>query len=71
MYITVTKCGVSSLYNVYERSLLCSSSMHLFDQKYSKTVMLEMWCYNQFFHSFIYSQNILSENYFMGYTLFW
>jgi len=40
MYTTIQKFGVSKIFNVCERSFLCSPSLHLFDQKYTKTVIL-------------------------------
>jgi len=32
--------GLVVFFNVFERSLLCSPKLHLFDQEYSKTVIL-------------------------------
>ncbi len=33
---TIQKFGFGKDFNVFERSILCSSRLHLFDQKYSK-----------------------------------
>ncbi len=35
-----TKFGVSKIFDVFESSLFCSPRLHLFDHKYSKTVIL-------------------------------
>ncbi len=40
-YAIIQKFGVAKIFfNVFKRSLLCSTRLHLFFQKYSKTLIL-------------------------------
>ncbi len=37
-YTTIQMFGVGKMFNVFERSVLCSIRLHLFDHKYSKNL---------------------------------
>ncbi len=45
-YTTNPKFGVSKKLHVFEKSLLCSPRLHLFDQKYSKNSNIVKYYYN-------------------------
>lgn len=38
IYTTCQKCGIIKIFNIFERTFLCSLRLHLFDHKYSKTI---------------------------------
>uniref|UniRef100_A0A8C2DDA9 Mothers against decapentaplegic homolog n=1 Tax=Cyprinus carpio TaxID=7962 RepID=A0A8C2DDA9_CYPCA len=46
IYSTDQKFGNITIFNVFERSLFCSSSLHLFDQKYRKNSNIVKYYYN-------------------------
>ncbi len=48
-YMTVQSLGSVGLFNVFERSLWCSLSLHLFDQKYSTNSTIVKLYYNSCF----------------------
>ncbi len=50
---TIQKFGFGKDFNVFERSILCSSRLRLFDQKYSKkkSNIVKYYC-NQYYHKY-------------------
>ncbi len=55
LYTTVQKCNAS------ERSILCSPRLHLFAQKYSKTILNNSFLYFNILFNLIYSCDVFFD----------